>query len=78
MQRFILENQGLIQRKLSNPAPKIKDLALFCQTGIRPRPPITKTLKSRQPQTPAAANLGPLSGNNGNMGRCRLGLKQRG
>jgi hypothetical protein len=26
---------------------------------------------------PKAANLGPLSGNNGNMGRYRLGLKQR-
>ena len=26
MQRFILENQGFIPRKLSNPAPKIKDL----------------------------------------------------
>jgi hypothetical protein len=33
MQRFILENQGFIPRKLSNPAPNIKDLARFCQTG---------------------------------------------
>jgi len=27
MQRFILENQGFIPRNLSNPAPKINDLA---------------------------------------------------
>ncbi len=32
MQRFILENQGFIPRKLSNRAPKIKDLARLCQT----------------------------------------------
>ena len=76
MQRFIFENQGFIPRKLSNPAPNIKDLARFCQTGKRP-PPITKTRNGRQTETPSAANLGPLSGNNGNMGRCRLGLKQR-
>ncbi len=31
MQRFILENQGFIPRKLSNPTPNIKDLARFCQ-----------------------------------------------
>ena len=34
MQRFILEYQGFIPRKLSNPALKIKDLARFCQTVL--------------------------------------------
>jgi hypothetical protein len=32
MQRVILENQGIIPRKLSNPGLNIKDLARFCQT----------------------------------------------
>ena len=62
MQRVILENQGFVPRKLSNPAPEIKDLARFCQTGNAASPLITKTRNGRPKATRELPNLGRQRG----------------
>jgi len=63
MQRFILENQGSIGRKLVKPGSKDQRLSSVLSNGNAAMPPMTKTSMVAKESLLRLLNLGRLLGN---------------